>query len=149
MCRGMGVTTMWSAWIAFVLSSWQPNHSTVSSHSLWKPSYSAFRFKPETNTALNKNRLEDFYFSHYFPLWDGWEVCDGRKWWGLVIHELFHGLGFGSSGWLDTFDGNGKRRTIIQQLKVRLDGWVCWIFLSLWWKCWGVDIAWCLYIQIA
>lgn len=37
---------------------------------------------------------------------------------GLVIHELFHGLGFGSSGWLDTFDGNGKRRTIIQQLKV-------------------------------
>lgn len=32
------------------------------SHSLWKPSYSAFRFKPETNTALNKNRLEDSTF---------------------------------------------------------------------------------------
>lgn len=37
---------------------------------------------------------------------------------GLVIHELFHGLGFGSGGWLDAFDANGKRRTIIQQLKV-------------------------------
>jgi hypothetical protein len=36
---------------------------------------------------------------------------------GLVIHELFHGLGFGSGGWLDAFDANGKRRTIIQQLK--------------------------------
>ncbi|CAK9068968.1 Leishmanolysin-like, partial [Durusdinium trenchii] len=36
----------------------------------------------------------------------------------LVIHELFHGLGFGSSGWLDTFDPNGKRRSVIQQLKV-------------------------------
>ena len=38
---------------------------------------------------------------------------------GLVIHELFHGLGFGSSGWLDTFDPNGKRRSVIQQLKAR------------------------------
>ena len=53
---------MWSALIAFVLSSWQPNHSRVSSHSLWKPPYSAFRFKPETNAALNTNRLEDSTF---------------------------------------------------------------------------------------
>lgn len=37
---------------------------------------------------------------------------------GLVIHELFHGLGFGSGGWLDAFDAKGQRRTIIQQLKV-------------------------------
>jgi len=45
---------------------------------------------------------------------------------GLVIHELFHGLGFGSGGWLDAFDANGKRRTIIQQLKAGLGDFPPW-----------------------
>jgi len=37
---------------------------------------------------------------------------------GLVIHEVFHGLGFGSGGWLNTFTSTGERRTLLEQRRV-------------------------------
>ncbi|CAJ1357859.1 unnamed protein product, partial [Effrenium voratum] len=37
---------------------------------------------------------------------------------GLIIHELFHGLGFGSGGWVNVFGADGGRRKILEQKKV-------------------------------
>lgn len=34
---------------------------------------------------------------------------------GLIIHELFHGLGFGSGGWVNVFGADGGRRKILEQ----------------------------------
>ena len=37
---------------------------------------------------------------------------------GLVLHEVLHGLGFGTFLWTNTFDSAGNRRNIVQQRKV-------------------------------
>ena len=58
----------------------------------------------------------------YFDITRGYSPKLGPASPGLVIHELFHGLGFGSGGWLDAFDAKGQRRTIIQQLKAEFQG---------------------------
>ena len=33
----------------------------------------------------------------------------------LVIHEVFHGLGFGSRAWLNAYGSSGERRTLLEQ----------------------------------
>lgn len=44
-----------------------------------------------------------------------------QQWRGLVLHEAFHGLGFGSGLWRNRYDANGQRREIIKQLEVEDD----------------------------
>eukprot|EP00434_Breviolum_minutum_P014530 symbB.v1.2.012814.t1/scaffold884.1/size313170/26 len=41
-----------------------------------------------------------------------------QTWRGLVLHEAFHGLGFGSGLWRNRYDASGQRREIIKQLEV-------------------------------
>jgi len=36
----------------------------------------------------------------------------------LVIHEVFHGLGFGSRAWLNAYGSSGERRTLLEQRRV-------------------------------
>ena len=37
---------------------------------------------------------------------------------GLVIHEVFHGLGFGSGAWLNAYGSGGQRRTLLEQRRL-------------------------------
>jgi len=41
-----------------------------------------------------------------------------QTWRGLVLHEAFHGLGFGSGLWRNRYDASGQRLEIIKQLEV-------------------------------
>ncbi|CAJ1378386.1 unnamed protein product [Effrenium voratum] len=40
------------------------------------------------------------------------------QWRGLVLHEAFHGLGFGSGIWQNSYSSDGGRRQILRQLEV-------------------------------